>query len=178
MSLVMEATDKNKTFVTILRDLVSEHKVDEIINFLYEYYYSFSKTHDSDAANIDKVRTLYIKAINDIVRLPAVVPTGVISIEWCDQKQELIDLTLDGQSLQFVDWAEIANSPVDIKYLLDEVRVVAYILHEITYWGFTAEEVKQAGDNLLADTEADHVEDIDTLFNYLTGEEAGPISTE
>jgi len=54
----------------------------------------------------------------------------------------LIDTnTKENYAIDLVPWEQIIDMPVQIECDIDVREMVAYILYEITFWGFTAEEI-------------------------------------
>ena len=182
MNLAMETTEPHKLFITSLREVVSEQQVDQLIDCLYDWYYGFERRIGETPPDKDVVSTLYVKAINDIVNLPLTDQTGIVHVtpdpvdaSDVDVTYETFDVESPGvpvssgySSIQFVPWEELAYSQLHI-HGGDTITGLANLLHEMTFWGFTSIENKDASMSFGEPESVEHYKDINTLFHELTG---------
>lgn len=52
-------------------------------------------------------------------------------------------------SIDFIPWENLIQKNIIPKINLTNEQIMAHILWEITFWGFSSEKVKESGDNLL-----------------------------
>lgn len=79
----------------------------------------------------------------------------VIKQAYDQDNNEYIDVHLehiqDGTStaIDFIDWAKIVDLPIRDDISREVTQMLAHVLYELTWWGFTRESVKQQGEELL-----------------------------
>jgi hypothetical protein len=177
----MEITEHNnhKTVAQLLREIVTDQQVDELIDHLYNYYYSWKKDSQDQQIDLNKMRVKYVEAINDITHQPTrAESSGTIVVEYDHAVDAVHDITytqpddVDDHtpySLQFLPWDVVANSQLTYPGLSNKAHAVAYVLHEITFFGFTSDEQKEHADKTfeIDDSELDHFQDINEWFQSL-----------
>lgn len=52
-------------------------------------------------------------------------------------------------ALDFVDWNDLIDLPIKDKTSTEVSEMLAHVLHEITWWGFTCSSILQQGEELL-----------------------------
>ena len=181
MNQAMEITEhsNDKTFAQLLREIVTDRQVDELIDYLYQYYYGWKEDSQDQPIDINKVRVKYVEAINDIARQPTRADsTGTITVEYDHTVQAVHDITYTQPedtddnipySLQFLPWDVVANSILTYPGLQHKTHAVAYVLHEISFFGFTSDEQKEQARTTLdmSDSELDHFQDINEWFQSI-----------
>lgn len=184
MNQAMEITNptNSKIFARVLREVVADKQVNDLLDYLYEYYYSWKHNPQGEQYNIDKVRSRYVDAINDITHQPTRdKPVGTILVEFDQLNSVVADVTYindydDVQySMQMLPWSDVANSLLTYPGLESKIHAAAYVLHEITFFGFTSDEQLAESQKLheLEGTEnLDHIMDIDEWFTSLTEDTA------
>lgn len=174
----METTEPSncKTVAQLLREIVTEQQVDELIDYLYQYYYSWKKDSQDQQIDLNKIRVKYVEAINDITHQPTRADsTGTIVVDYDHTVDAVHDITYTQPedsddhtpySLQFLPWDVVANSLLTYPGLQHKTHAVAYVLHEITFFGFTSDEQKDQLDMSFntKETDIDHFQDINEWF--------------
>ena len=79
----------------------------------------------------------------------------VIKQAYDQNNNEYIDVhlenTQDGTTtaIDFIDWAKIIDLPIHDDISREVTQMLAHVLYELTWWGFTRESVRQQGDELI-----------------------------
>ena len=79
----------------------------------------------------------------------------VIKQAYDQDNNEYIDVhlenTQDGTTtaIDFIDWAKIIDLPIHDDISREVTQMLAHVLYELTWWGFTRESVRQQGDELI-----------------------------
>lgn len=104
---------------------------------------------------IDNVFTAYTNAARELLELPGddKYKDHVIVVDSMVQDgAECSHVTLfDGDehfALDFMDWNELVDLEIKDKISQELSQMLAHILYEITWWGFTRESVKQQREEL------------------------------
>jgi hypothetical protein len=173
----METTELSecKTVAQLLREIVADQQVDELIDYLYQYYYSWKKDSQDQQIELTQIRVKYVEAINDITHQPTRADsTGTIVVDYdhlIDAVHDITYTTVDADvqttsSLQLLSWDAVANSLLTYPGLQHKTHAVAYILHEITFFGFTSDEQKEHADMSfdINGSGLDHFQDINEWF--------------
>ena len=187
MNQAMETTNptNSKTFARVLREIVAEHKVNELLDYLYEYYYSWKQNSSGEQIDINKMRARYVDAINDLTHQPTrEEPTGTILIEYDHTNAVVQDVTYHHEedptqySMQLIPWDVVANCLLTYPGLQYKIHAAAYVLHEITFFGFTSDEqLEESQKTFNAEIDdSDHIMDIDEWYDNLMGGEETPVT--
>jgi hypothetical protein len=130
------------------RELLKESGYKQVFNVIYKNYYR-DKNHSQD--DIISFDILYRKAFEILLQDIKADEEDIIDVCIKDLKTEEIF------ALDFIPWAELVDSEVNIREDMKNYEICAHILWEITFWGFTEKEIeaqKEATKN--ADNETSH----------------------
>lgn len=130
-----------------LRELLKRKSHKNIFNVIYKHYLIEHKE--------DEVVQLSIKFEKALSELKA-TPIGkkskdsiyLIEINTEDKSEGSIDVCLhdfkkdEFFGLDFLDWAEFIEYEVNAPTRLNQTQIVAHILWEITFWGFSREAIR------------------------------------
>jgi hypothetical protein len=123
----------------------------KVMSTLEQVYYQAEKQ------SITEISSKYTKVAQELLDLPGLPGCNDHYIELtrvCDPDEEYIDVHLKSQtsketySISYVDWADIIDSSVVTEQKLDLTDIVAHILWEITFHGWTRKEILLAEDKL------------------------------
>lgn len=152
----------------------------ELINHVLDRG-KFQKTigyiHNTDSRwreeAVDRVYKSYTNAARELVELPGddELEGHVIVVDSNVQDdEEFTDIYIqcgeDKWGTSFIDWNSLIDLPVDDRISLEVSEILAHVLYDITFWGFTRKNVLEAGDSLSNSDKTDVVEvDIDEFLN-------------
>lgn len=120
----------------------SKEEISNLDNNFYLAWVSLLKTKHEESEHKD---------IND----SQIYLVEVLSSENDCQCQDYIDVCLYDEeedelfSIDFIPWENLIQKDIVSKLKLTNEQVMAHILWEITFWGFSAGKVKQSGNDLL-----------------------------
>lgn len=137
-----------------LRELISKCKYKKVFNLIYKKYYVKQPYSQSEIMEID---LSYEKVFNKLLELPKVknVKNEIHLIQAKSEGEDFIDVCLynedeDGLfAIDFFLWSEIVDYPVIAALKLSDEEMLAHILWQITFWGFSEEEIKKQGEATL-----------------------------
>lgn len=144
------------------RELLKESGYKQVFNVIYKHYYKDKNHSEDDIISFD---LLYRKAFDTLLTKSA-DNSNSFEILLQDIKadgEDIIDVCIKDLkteeifALDFIPWAELVDSEVNIREDMKNYEICAHILWEITFWGFTEEEIeaqKEATEN--ADNEPSH----------------------
>ena len=115
---------------------------------------TFTYIHQVNSAWHDKpiieIHRAYTNVIRDLLESPGIEkPTGKIVVDYTIQDNEestdvyLVDDTGERCALDFTDWNDLIDLPVDDKISKELTQMLGHVLYEITWWGFTNESIRQ-----------------------------------
>ena len=129
-----------------LRDLLTETSYKAVFNCLYKNFYQNKDYSKSDIVERDLA---YHKVVKSLIRLPS-NPKPNLKIYLasigadCDIDVCLLDEIEDSLfSLDFVAWEDIIDMEIFNTVKISYAESLAYILWEITFWGFSQEQIKK-----------------------------------
>lgn len=73
----------------------------------------------------------------------------------------LIDVNGDRCALDFTDWNDLIDLPIEDKISRELTQMLGHVLYEITWWGFTNESIRQQREELIQMSE-----DTDNLIPF------------
>ena len=134
-----------------LKDLIKFCSYKKVFNYIYKRHYS-NYSH-SKAQQIDLA---FLQAWTELSQLESKKETQdqiyVINAQsdFAEDEQDYIDVCLyskqDDQlyAIDFVDWQEIIDCEIkDGCNFADKNELASYILFEITFWGFSTDDIKK-----------------------------------
>lgn len=114
--------------------------------------------------SVERVFEQYTNAARELIELPGddTYKDHVISIKGIvSDKTETSDVTLfDGtehHSMDFIDWNDLIDLEIEDTTSVNLSEMLAHVLYEITWWGFTRETVRQQGEDLLRQSNSDNI---------------------
>ena len=127
-----------------LRELLYRKSYKNIFNVIYK---TFLKDHPQD-----KVVDLSIKFEQAFRELKSVEQNNktknlVVLNEIENEKEQIIDVCFyddhedEHYALDFMDWGEIIDCEVIAPKKFNQTTIVAHVLWEITFWGFSREKI-------------------------------------
>lgn len=146
-----------------IQHLVYKTSYKKVFNEIYKYYLKGHK-NDDEISNLDQ--SFYL-AWNNLLKTKhkksehkEINDSQIYLIEVSQDKdnfvfEDYVDVCLYDEeqdelfSIDFVPWENLIQKDIIPKINLTNEQIMAHILWEITFWGFSAEKVKEAGDNLL-----------------------------
>lgn len=137
------------------RELLKESGYKQVFNVIYKHYYKDKNHSEDDIISFDLLYrkafdTLLNKGTNDsnsfeiLLQDVKVDEENIIDVCIKDLKTEEIF------ALDFIPWGELIDSVVNVREDMKNYEICAHILWEITFWGFTEEEIeaqKEATEN-------------------------------
>jgi len=142
-----------------LRDLLKKCRYKDVFNILHQEYYKKKQKEEIYQADCG-----YRAVFNNLLMLPHLPWTDKgheyqIYIrknidEINEDNDEFIDVSLyceeDEQiyAMDFTPWEDLIDAEIRKGVFLDDCTILAHILWEITFYGYTREAVKEAEDNL------------------------------
>jgi|TARA_B110000495_G_C23037996_1_gene620785 hypothetical protein len=131
-----------RVFNHIYRCYLKEYETDKIIdldNKLYSAWQSLQKVNSkkSDDEEVES-SSIFLKEVKDESGLDDCIDTCLYNGD--------VD---EFYALDFLPWENLIEKKIHTELKLTKEQIMAHILWEITFWGFTAEKVKEAGDKLL-----------------------------
>ena len=144
------------------RELLKESGYKQVFNVIYKYYYR-DKNHSED--EIISFDILYRKAFDALLTKSAGNSNSfeILLQDIKADEEDIVDVCIKDLkteeifALDFIPWAELVDSEVNIREDMKNYEICAHILWEITFWGFTEKEIeaqKEATKN--ADNETSH----------------------
>lgn len=144
------------------RELLKESGYKQVFNVIYKYYYR-DKNHSED--EIISFDILYRKAFDTLLTKSADNSNSfeILLQDIKADEEDIVDVCIKDLkteeifALDFIPWAELVDSEVNIREDMKNYEICAHILWEITFWGFTEKEIeaqKEATKN--ADNETSH----------------------
>ncbi|MGI9357983.1 MAG: DUF6557 family protein [Paracoccaceae bacterium] len=145
-----------------IKDLVYKISYKKVFNEIYRYY--LKNKSKEEVYNLDNN---FLSAWNNLLKTKhkksehkEINDSQIYLIEVSEDKdnfvfEDYIDVCLYDEendelfSIDFVQWENLMEKDIISKINLTNEQIMAHILWEITFWGFSAEKVKEAGDNLL-----------------------------
>jgi len=145
-----------------IKDLVYKVSYKKVFNEIYRYY--LKNKSKEEVYNLDNN---FLSAWNNLLKTKhkksehkELNHFQIHLIEISENKdncvfEDYIDVCLYDEeedelfSIDFVPWENLMQKDIISKINLTNEQIMAHILWEITFWGFSAEKVKEAGDNLL-----------------------------
>ena len=129
-----------------LRDLLTSTSYKSIFNFLYKKFYQGKNHSKSEIIERDLA---YSKVVNTLISLPP-KPKANFKIYLasigsnCDIDVCILDEIEDELfSLDFVPWGDIIDMEIFNTVKVSRPESLAYILWEITFWGFSEEQIEK-----------------------------------
>jgi len=130
-----------------LRDLLIQCDYKFVFNSIYKKFYQSEKYTNSQIVEYD---LRYSKVVKELLSLPknpkenlkiylASVGLGNIDIDVClfdEVEDELF-------SFDFVSWKDIIDIEIFNTVKMTQADTLAYILWEITFWGFSEKEIQK-----------------------------------
>jgi hypothetical protein len=158
-----------------LRELLYRKSYKNIFNVIYK---TFLKDHPQD--KIVDLSIKFEKAFRELKSVEQQNETKnlVVLNEVENEEEQIIDVCFyddheDGHyALDFMDWGEIIECEVVAPKKLNQTTIVAHVLWEITFWGFSREKITEEKKELnkaikeveeldLEDLENFNIEDLD-----------------
>ena len=129
-----------------LRKLLTKTSYKTIFNAIYKEYlkdYSKSKV-EFFSVNLqrshDLLKNLPQKESKNIIKVECIADTYTINI--CDEENCSI--------LDFVDWEELIDCEINAPKKLSDSRLSGLILWDITFWGFSPDQIRRNKDEINA----------------------------
>lgn len=137
-----------------LKDLISSVNYKSVFNIVYkEYYkdkkYSNSKMMDVDYAYSKVFENLKSKEINKEEK-----PLSIIFQILENEEEKFVDTCLYDEdedeliALDFVSWDILLGYNINNPSNLSTEEMVAHLLWEITFWGFTEDKIKKEAETI------------------------------
>ena len=139
--LIHKASYK-KTFNEIHRIFLKNKTLKQKENFDLKFWSAWQELRDLDGNESEDIFYLVEVASDDGEH-------SFIDVCLFDEKKDEIF------SLDFIDWSDLINMRVEKPDNLNKEQCLAYILWEITFWGFTNKEVSKERSKLKKDIEND-----------------------
>lgn len=136
-----------------LRELIRATPYKQTFNYIYSLYYR-DKNYSVD--DIMKADTAYLRVCGEMPELPD-NPQDKLSIyvtKVPDDEGDVVDVCLYDENedelfaMDFVPWSDLVDMPVVKACEMADTECLAYILWEMTFWGFDQEKIKQEADRL------------------------------
>lgn len=128
-----------------LEHVVSRGNRPQIFACIYNVYYkhkdrTFSQVLKSYNCVVEELQSLPKNTTSD---LHLVIDTVIDGDQEC-MDVHLYDTVEDCKySMDFVDWSELIDLIVEDKTGLSNPDQIAHILYELTFWGFTPDQIEQ-----------------------------------
>ena len=136
-----------------LRDLLIECNYKSVFNNIYKKFYQ-QKNYTS--AEIIEFDLAYSKVVHELISLPknpkenlkiylTSLGSASLDIDVCffnEVEDELF-------SFDFVSWKDIIDMEIFNTAKMTQSETLAYILWEITFWGFSEEEIQKEGQKII-----------------------------
>ena len=137
-----------------LRELINDCKYKKVFNSIYKNYYVNQPYSDSEIIEID---LSYEKIFNELKDLKQVknVENEIYLVQAGFDGEEWIDVCLYNEkdddifAIDFLSWREIIDCAITSSIKLSKEETLAHILWEITFWGFSEDEIKKQGEATL-----------------------------
>jgi hypothetical protein len=144
------------------RELLKESGYKQVFNVIYKHYYKDKNYSEDDIISFD---LLYRKAFDTLLNKDTNDSNSfeILLQDIKAEEEDIIDVCIKDLkteeifALDFIPWTELIDSVVNIREDMKNYEICAHILWEITFWGFTEEEIeaqKEATEN--ADNEPSH----------------------
>tara|TARA_B100002019_G_scaffold106695_1_gene91687 strand:+ start:29510 stop:29959 length:450 start_codon:yes stop_codon:yes gene_type:complete len=147
-----------------LQELLKSTRYKPVFNKVYKHYLSESYT----VSKIENMDTGFLRAFDELREMTPEthedkdVSHSTIYIKEVHQDQEAyIDVCLrneDGDeyfSLDFLPWKSLLQLNIDSNIKLNKEEMMAHILWELTFWGFSSASVDAQGKKLIDIAEED-----------------------
>lgn len=147
-----------------LQELLKSTRYKSVFNEIYKHYLSESYTNST----IENMDTGFLRAFEELIDMvPEThedkdVSCSTIYIKEVNQDQEtFIDVCLKNESgdeyfsLDFLPWKSLLQLNVDSNIKLNKIEIMAHILWELTFWGFSASRVDEQGKKIIDVAEED-----------------------
>ena len=129
-----------------LRDLIKKYPYKKIFNGIYKNFYLKKSYDQSDIVELDLA---YLNTYNTLINLPEskdVEYDLILKLIKSEEKKEIDVLLLEKSSneefsVDFVLWSELIDSNVLMDHGIKPLLALCNILWEITFWGFSEEEI-------------------------------------
>ena len=152
-----------------LRELLKRKSHKNIFNVIYKYYLT---EHTED--EVIQLSIKFEKALSELKATPIGKKSKdsiyLIEINAEDKSEDFIDICLHDFKkdelfgLDFLDWIEFIEHEVNAPSRLNQTQIVAHILWEITFWGFSREEIRNNLASLKKDL--DSKEDFEEIKDF------------
>ena len=139
-----------------LVDLIKANRYKTIFNIIYKLFYK-----DKSIESVMEADHGFYDAWNNILKIqkPKKIQNKTIYVAEIEDPIEgqYIDILLRDElqdeilPLEFVAWEELSHLKIENASVLNRQELLAYILWEITYWGFKGREKTEASKKLKAE---------------------------
>lgn len=145
-----------------LRELLYRKSFKNIFNVIYKNYLK-----DKSSDKITEYSISFEKAFEELknVELNKKTKNLIVLNEIKDKDEEVIDVCFYDDSedehfaLDFMDWGEITECEVVAPKKFNQTTIVAHILWEITFWGYSRDKITEQRKTL--NKLSEEIEDID-----------------
>jgi hypothetical protein len=129
-----------------LRELLYRKSYKNIFNIIYK---TFLKDHSQD--KIVDLSIKFEKAFRELKSVEQQNETKnlVVLNEVENEEEQIIDVCFyddhedEHYALDFMDWGEVIECEVVAPKKLNQTTIVAHVLWEITFWGFSREKINE-----------------------------------
>jgi hypothetical protein len=129
------------------RELLKESGYKQVFNVIYKNYYKHKNHSQDDIISFD---ILYRKAFDTLLAKDAGRSNSfeILLQDIKSDEEDIIDVCIKDLkteeifALDFIPWAELVDSEVNIREDMKNYEICAHILWEITFWGFTEKEIE------------------------------------
>ena len=140
----------------------------ELINYVMDrgnFHKTVSFLHVTNTTfkerNIHDVTHMYSNMVSELLELPGSdeLEKYTIVVESAEQDGEdfidthLIDSDLNRVAMDFVDWNDIIDRKIDDKVSRELSEMLAHVLYELSWWGFTNQSITEQREELIKQSE-------------------------
>lgn len=140
-----------------------------VFNNIYKYYLKDNKYYTAN--KIASMDINFLKAWNELLNTKAIksededVENSCIFIGDCSEDgKPFVDVCLlnkknnETYGLDFLDWSVILAKKIKTDLELEDSEILAHILWELTFWGFSSETIQNVSENMLSELEEIDIE--------------------
>lgn len=151
----------------------------ELINHVLDrgkFHKTIGYIHSTDPKwqkqDIARVHSSYTNAVQELMDLPGsdeLADHKIVVESNVQDQEEFVDVYIESDTGRwgtcFIDWNDLIDLPIADKISTELSDVLAHVLYDITFWGFTRKNVIEAGESIMNIDETEVIEvDLDTLL--------------
>jgi hypothetical protein len=134
----------------IFRNLLVEEPLGDCFLLLFKKYSKEFSEHDNKL-NLDNIEWLYSGVITNLIEIPKSDPLNsiILTLVPVDEfnDEEYVDVSIKPQNgkicaMDFLSWSEVIDAKIEVLGCsLDGGQIIAEILWEMTFYGFSESEI-------------------------------------